>query len=252
MTKQEIALAAGCLLVGGGAGYLIAKFAFGKKYEAAIKEEVSGLREAYRKREEQQKVAAENDEAKGDLNIFVQTEEPAEVVEAVEAIVEDYRPRVEGVPVMEPLDIPKKPVEPNPIKKNVFSHPTPTPEEVADDTETGYNWALAAQESNIYVIPQDEYIEDRQYTKWELVYFEADDTLMDDQENIVPSPYDSLGPDALDMFGVASNDPNIVYVRNENVACDFEVVRKKGSYQEEILGIRPEPRRVGKMRDEDE
>ena len=37
-------------------------------------------------------------------------------------------------------------------------------------------------------------------------------------------------------FGHGSNDPNVVYIRNDRLKAEYEVLLNSGSYQEEILG----------------
>lgn len=65
----------------------------------------------------------------------------------------------------------------------------------------------------------------------------ADDEVMEDQENFIG------GPDvaALENFGGISGDPNVVYVRNEVLLIDYEIVRDPGSYVKAVLDQEYEP-----------
>lgn len=70
-----------------------------------------------------------------------------------------------------------------------------------------------------------------------LTYFEEDDVLIDEQEEIIDVP-EALLEDGLENFGKGSGDPNIVFVRNFNVGIDYEVVRDPRSYAEVVGGLR--------------
>ena len=103
-----------------------------------------------------------------------------------------------------------------------------------------------------FVISIDEFTNDRQdLEKLSLYYWDTDDTLSDDGEEIIPDIGNIIG-DALTRFGEDSNDPDIVYVRNEVLGCDYEVVRKYESYQEMVLGIPPEEGNNKKRRMKDD
>lgn len=103
---------------------------------------------------------------------------------------------------------------------------------------------VVEQISKPYVLPEDVYMEST-FEKVTLTYYEGDDTLCDDQEVIIPEVTDLLGEEALVSFGVKSEDPDIVYIRNEKRGTDYEVVRVKKSYSVEVLQLEPpkKPRR---------
>lgn len=107
-----------------------------------------------------------------------------------------------------------------------------------------------------YMITVSQFMSDMQYedNKMSLLYFEEDGTLVDDREQIVPNVEETVGEGNLHQFGRGSGDANALYIRNEKLQCDIEVIRDKRSYSEVVLGIKPEressaPR---KMRDNDE
>lgn len=102
--------------------------------------------------------------------------------------------------------------------------------------------------SGPYVILIDDYTDHCQdYEKLSLYYWDEDDTLSDDKEDIIPNVEDLIG-DGLTRFGEGSMDPDIVYVRNDKLGCDYEVVRYHKSYQEEVYGIPPENNGSNKKR----
>jgi hypothetical protein len=77
---------------------------------------------------------------------------------------------------------------------------------------------------------QDERIEKLTYT-----YYDEDSTLCDEEDNIV-TRLDVVGEDHLERFGHRSGDPDTVFVRNEKLRMDFEIVRANGSYRAMVLG----------------
>lgn len=89
-----------------------------------------------------------------------------------------------------------------------------------------------------YIIHHDEYFEaEREFDTIQLTYFEADDTLIDEQNNPITDVDATVGEDHLVMFGRGSKDKNIVYVRNERLEVDYEISRSNGSYLKEVLGM---------------
>lgn len=92
-----------------------------------------------------------------------------------------------------------------------------------------------------YVISHDEYFEaEDEYEQISLTYYEEDDTLVNEKDNPIQDVDKTIGDESLARFGHGSKDKNIVYVRNDRLQSDFEVVRSTGSYVVEVLGLPPE------------
>jgi hypothetical protein len=88
-----------------------------------------------------------------------------------------------------------------------------------------------------HVISIDSFSDDMQhFDKLTLHYYEVDETLVDEREELISNVEDLIGDECLDCFGQDSNDPDIVYVRNERLASDFEIIRLPQSYQETVIG----------------
>lgn len=85
------------------------------------------------------------------------------------------------------------------------------------------------------IIPSKEFDEGKpHYEKVTLFYYPIDDTVATEGEDIQPAPEDFLGEDAL---GMLSPTNQCVYVRNDSLGIDYEVVLVPGgSYQEMIEG----------------
>lgn len=102
-----------------------------------------------------------------------------------------------------------------------------------------------------YVITIDEFMEDDpEIEKVTVTYFDGDGNLADTQDKIIPEVEEIIGSDALTKFGLYSKDKNIVYVRNERIKIDFEVVLDERSYTEAIAGFRNQ-KLLKKMREDD-
>lgn len=90
-----------------------------------------------------------------------------------------------------------------------------------------------------YIISQDEMFNTK--TEWEkptLSYYEDDDTLVDERNVILDETHRQryVGERHLSMFGVLSEDKNIVYVRSPQISSDFEVILEPGKYSVRVLG----------------
>ena len=88
-----------------------------------------------------------------------------------------------------------------------------------------------------YVITVQEYSEsDPTFEQTTITYYDQDDTLVDENEEPIADVTAVIGDQALDKFGEGSDDPDIVYVRNEVLSTDYEVIRIHKSYAE-VIGM---------------
>lgn len=116
---------------------------------------------------------------------------------------------------------------------NVFDQPEP---------ET---WDYHAERQNRtpdkpYIIHRDEFNEGREdHTEVQCTWFDGDDVLADERNNPIDNSDEMVGLVNLDRFGYGSMDPNVLYVRNEALALDIEIVKSFGTYAEEVHGIPP-------------
>lgn len=76
------------------------------------------------------------------------------------------------------------------------------------------------------------------YEKLSMCYYDVDETLCDDQEVIVVDVETLIGGEALYRFETSGNGANdVVYVRNDNLKTDYEIIRLHSSYMETVTGI---------------
>lgn len=228
--KRLLIAAAAGLISGAGLGTLVTSIVVGKKANQKIEKEVNEFKAEYGQRMTK-KLEAEKE------HILQKVEEEAEeILDEAEALVAERKIENQKVKynqvVKEYMEEPEVESE----TKNVFDDPEPT---ITDPDHP-------------YVISFEEFMADEpEYTKVNVTYFEEDDCLCDDREEILPDIEGTVGSDALTRFGFRSDSRDIVYVRNEKMGVDFEVARDPRSYQEIVMGIRPEGKKIRKMRDDD-
>jgi hypothetical protein len=87
-----------------------------------------------------------------------------------------------------------------------------------------------------YVIHTDE-TNETEYTETSLIYFASDDVLCDTDDSIIGDREGVVGEENLEKFGHGSGDKNIVYIRNDRLGIEVEVIRNRGSYGEIVHGF---------------
>lgn len=87
-----------------------------------------------------------------------------------------------------------------------------------------------------YILHVDEFMaKETPYAQATLTYYEGDEILVDDKSVPVYNISEVIGDNL--RFGHGSNDRNMLYIRNDHLRMEFEVIRDRGYYQQEVLGI---------------
>lgn len=241
VTRNNPFLLAGALVLGVGIGgfvaYKLTKKRLSDEFEEELREQVAMAR-AFRRRVDKE---GEFESPESAVKALV----PDEVVEAVQA----YQGREKMVPYNKPETIvdPRPPVdvvvEEVKVTQNVFVQ-AENEGLTNDPRDWDYNAEIADRElhPNIpYAISFEEFNENAEdHEQTTLTYYAMDDTLVDAQDKPIDNTDYAVGDDNLNRFGHGSGDPNVVYVRNEKIDMDFEIVRSNGSYQKEVFGTDPE------------
>lgn len=114
-------------------------------------------------------------------------------------------------------------------------------------------------ETKIHIISFEEYQENRNLNKEPIAFYEMDGIFADAQEKTIPDPNSLFVPNVQLHFGEESEDPDIVYVRNESRGVDYEITRINDYYAVVILGqpapppkAKPKRRRSVKKTDDNE
>lgn len=87
------------------------------------------------------------------------------------------------------------------------------------------------EEKKPYVIPPEEFAETEGYDVITLTYF-TDGVLADNDDTIMEDVDNTVGLDSLNRFGEYEDDS--VFVRNDRLKCDFEILLSQKSYKDFI------------------
>lgn len=203
-----IATAAVSLAVGGAIGYKVAEKRLTVEFEARLEKETASLRRMY----------------KPDF------ESPQDMVEklhgAAVTAMKEYTGEREHVAYDK-----IRPSQVQVVKDEAEEKPARTIFEAADDR------------GEIYPITLAEHTADEagyEHVTW--TYYAQDGVVTDDAEDVIEDHTKFLGEDFVEAFGRDdAGDDNVVYIRNEVVMIDYEIVRSPGSYVKEVLGEEYEP-----------
>jgi hypothetical protein len=152
--------------------------------------------------------------------VFQHTKPPIE-----ELVVDEVEEPIETITLMTDGDLVVNTI-------NVFETVTQVPEQEDE-------WDYEAEQSSRtphepYIIHSDEFHSGesglRQTT---LTYYAGDDVLCDEAETPIYNAGEVVGEL---RFGHGSKDANVVYVRNEKLGGEYEIVRDEGHFAIEVLG----------------
>lgn len=84
-----------------------------------------------------------------------------------------------------------------------------------------------------YIIDPDAYGEMDGYSQVTYYYF-SDGVVTDDNYELLDDLEETIGKNSVDHFGIYKDDPDTVYVRNDRIHCDIEILKDKRSYEKDI------------------
>lgn len=245
--KYAVLGAAGGLVVGGAIGYFLAYKRLETKFDKIANDEIDQMREHFHAKEK----ARDSEDRKGDL---------AELKKQVAPYAGDNADD----------DVPAEEIEYEPATPEAIANAAKAQDELRKKEETEENvfekhgkspsdgWDQEHEENSRqpgvpYVVHMDEH-GTKGYTETSLTYYAGDDVLAGERDNIFEDQDGLVGVGNLDRFGHGANDPDLVYVRNDEMGVDFEIVRVHKSYAEEVTGISHAdfPQRRRRARPDDE
>lgn len=111
------------------------------------------------------------------------------------------------------------------VTTNIFNH-----------GEWDWDQELANRDPSApYVIHQDEFVRDEKgYTQSTLTYYSSDQILADEQDKPVYNHAEVVGEM---KFGHGSSGDSIVYIRNDRLHAEYEILLDDGSFEIEVLGF---------------
>lgn len=218
------------MAIGAVAGSIATYIIMKDEFERIADEEIESVRESYKKREEAKQKVKENDEKK---NSYMETLK--EVTEKSGYF--NYGSLAsEAKKTEKTKDEKEKAAESKPEKHNIFKdYKDSDAEDEEDENEEKYYRELsrpAEKESDKpYTITPELFVQDkREYDKITLEYYD-DGFLVEEISNDVVSDIASvIGYDSLNKFGEYEED--VVYVRNDVLETDYEVIRQHCNYSD--------------------
>lgn len=241
-TATSLAVSALSFLTGAGSAYLFVSSRIEKRFDAEMQMEIEKAEEYYArlyKRGEYENPV----ELEATLSADVD-----EKFEAAGVALDTYLGRVSEVPADEPAATEEELEAERTV--NIFDSPgVPDPSIWAEDKEN----------QRPYIIDHDEFMGgDSDYSQSTLTFFTEDGVLVDEKDMPVADNSRDLdkfvGEDNMMRFGHGSNDPNIVYIRNDVLEAEYEVIKSDRSFSQDVLGLKHSadhrPRRKMRVTDE--
>lgn len=160
---------------------------------------------------------------------------PRVVITEEDAVKKDIL-KVDSLSQLRPsmLEGEEEPVED--VVVNVFDEPAIIVPEITDKSE--WDWEEEVRnrtETAPYVLHKEEfYADEKNYSQQSLTYYDVDAILADEDEKPVYNHGSVTGPL---LFGHGSDDPNVVYIRNDERRAEYEITKVDGLYSVEVLGL---------------
>lgn len=259
MKKNLVVIASASVsgaLVGATATYFILNQKLSNKYQEIADAEIESVKEVYlmtQQVKERNELEVENEAIRraNDEAEFLPSDE--DVNEVKEKLVElgygepinnghrvSYNKMADNPPAVQMLKVPNTPSAHYVVEKDKVTDTSTgqeylrNSEELSDDVMT---WPRSSEKP--FVVTTQEFFEEDEddYSRITITYWEEDDILADEREQMIPDIDALVGHDNLKYFGKGSGDESIVYVRNDKIKADFEIVKDPRSYSEVVLGL---------------
>lgn len=218
--------------IGGSLGFYLTRWKLETKYHQIADAEIAEMQEHYRSKE----VALENKVEKPKLEDIVRDQgysadppmavtPPDTVVEAAQEDEEEAKP--------DRRERAKNVFEKDPIPEEDVGYP------LIDRTWDYHKERVGRSPIKPYVIHRDEKDENETYDTVTYTYYEGDDVLCNERDEVIGKDERGvlIGEQNLGKFGHGSGDPSIVYIRNDKLEMQMEVVRSSNSFAEEVHGF---------------
>jgi hypothetical protein len=211
-------------VLGAGAGALAANEFLKKKYAAIAEDEIESVREMYL-----QKLA--------ELSPPTRDEE-GELIPPIRPSVD-----VAGAPLVRPTKVAgAKTTQYDKIKKNYSIQPEAeqvepegTPDE--DETEEESTTDKAPMQKHPYLIGDEDFLNGSpEHDKISLYYYKPDDILCEENGDILSDIDTTVGWDAMAALEMQTS----VWVRNERIGVDYEIIGVNQTYAESVHGMKEE------------
>lgn len=240
--NKSIFLCLATFLIGGAVGSLVTAKLLEKKYAEIAEEEIESVKEAYNKYRQNtmqmmDKAAAIINEKKGPTLVST-VKSPGGVLSRGSADTVRANPYEQAK-----MDYAKISTsvgrDPKTGKFIKVEEPEGAPDEEEDDRVKDDAGKTEEDQPRVenpgpYIIDDQSYSDDfGHHDKLSLYYYKDDDVLCEENEDVIDDIEGTIGNDALGIL-----DKNImVWVRNERLGADYEIIGLKQSYAEAVHGI---------------
>lgn len=111
--------------------------------------------------------------------------------------------------------------------------------EGVDSDVPGWDWENEQKHrlgTEPYILHKTEFLEqETDYDQQTLTYYAGDDKLTDERDVPLYNVSEVVG--SCLQWGHGSGDPNVVYIRNDKLHAEYEVVKHDGRFEVEVLGL---------------
>ena len=200
-------------------GYFAAKKLLSTKYQEVAEQEIAEMREHYQ--EERARIAASKvaQDPKPELDSLV--EDLGYISDAIE---QGWTPEEEAA-----LEEAESEEEAEEVVSNVF-------ETHKNEWDYSIETRLRSKDAP-YILHADEFREnENDWDQTTFTYFVGDEVLCDIRDAEVDDVDGFVGSENLTKFGHGSNDDDVLYIRNEELQLEMEILRSNGKYSHEVHG----------------
>jgi hypothetical protein len=227
--------------LGAGAGFLTAKKVYEEYYAALAQEEIDSVRDYYSNREQLKSKPKDNENGMTD-----------EQYEARNEMIQPQRTNHNSLTRSSLDDNPNERAKRNynlvGVKPEKVVLPDPEPEENEEENEEEEDGPVTdaagktheemdltkVDRTKPYIIDDEEFTNEfDQHDKVSLYYYKVDDVLCEENEEIVKDREEKIGYDAISALDMQTT----IWVRNEPLCIDYEIVSINKSYAEAVHGI---------------
>ena len=206
--------------IGGALGYILTRRRLEEEYLTISKLEIEEARRFYRKLNKEDFPTPEDA-----VRRFILKNEPTITSDQFVEALRQYTG--ESIPQSDTIEV-----------KNIFDRGSNT------DPEVGYAEEVQTRNREApYILSLSAFMSNESgYTQVTLTYYAGDNVLTDERDEPIEDVNATIGLENLYRFGDFSGDPRTIYISNERLQMDFEVLRHDGKYTVEVLGLDDRPR----------
>lgn len=223
------------LAAGGAGGYILAEKRLRAHYDEISRKEISEVRTYYRRKHKEGEFETPASAAAVLLpaseNEFTEST-PDPKLEAATSALHTYQGEGSG-------DIPETDEEAERLQREHEENVIKRQNVFRTHSEWNQELEMAKRSADApYILSQEEFFENEtEYEQVTVTYYQGDDVLADSTDQEVRDSDRQVGDINLTRWGHGSGDPNVIYIRNERLELEYEVLREGGKFTEIVLGF---------------